>query len=36
MTSRTASFRSAIALMLEGQVYTFPGEVQGTISLEMR
>jgi XTP/dITP diphosphohydrolase len=36
VTSRTASFRSVIALMLEGKVFTFRGEVQGTVSLEMR
>ncbi len=36
VTSRTASFRSVLALMLEGKVFTFHGEVQGTLSLEIR
>jgi XTP/dITP diphosphohydrolase len=36
ISTRKASFRSVIALLLEGKVYTFYGRVDGTVSNEIR
>lgn len=36
VSSRTASFRSVIALMLDDKMHIFRGEVKGTVSFEIR